>query len=67
MMTETNNIHENDLELYDLYPSGRNPKTLKNPKGYDRVRDRKDKRLYEYEYEEDEYLDDYDTEETRLF
>lgn len=28
------------------------PKVLKNPKGYDRVRDRKDKRLYEIEEED---------------
>lgn len=67
MMINTNNTHEEDLELYDLYLSGCNPKILKNPKGYDRVRDRKSKYLYEYEYEEDEDLDDYDTEETRLF
>lgn len=67
MMINTNNTHEEDLELYDLYLSGRNPKILKNPKGYDRVRDRKSKYLYGYEYEEDEELDDYDTEETRLF
>lgn len=67
MMINTNNTHEEDLELYDLYLSWRNPKILKNPKGYYRVRDRKSKYLYEYEYEEDEDLDDYDTEETRLF
>ena len=28
------------------------PKVLKNPKGYDRARDRKDKRLYEVEEED---------------
>lgn len=68
-MINTNNTHEEDLELYDLYSSGRNPKILRNPKGYDRIRDRKDKRLYEYDYdyEEDENLNDYDEEETRLF
>lgn len=39
-------------ELYDLYPSGRNPKVLKSAKGYDRVRDRKNQRLYDYDDEE---------------
>ena len=34
------------------YEPTRNPKILKNPKGYDRVRDRKSKQLYEYEDEE---------------
>lgn len=67
MMINTNNTHEEDLELYDLYLSGRNPKILKNPKCYDRVRDRKSKYLHEYDYEEDENLNDYDSEETRLF
>ena len=67
MMINTNNTHEEDLELYDLYLSGRNPKILKYPQGYDRVSDRSSKYLYEFEYEEDEDLDDYDTEETRLF
>lgn len=39
-------------ELYDLYQSGRNPKVLKSAKGYDRARDRKNQRLYEYDDEE---------------
>lgn len=39
-------------ELCDLYPSGRNPKVLKSAKGYDRVRDRKNQRLYDYDDEE---------------
>lgn len=34
------------------YEVARNPKVLKNPKGYDRARDRKDKQLFEYEDEE---------------
>lgn len=45
--------NKNDMsELYDLYPSGRNPKVLKSPKGYDRFRDRKSQKLYDYEDEE---------------
>lgn len=62
-MTDTIKTHEETLELYDLYSSGRNPKVSKSAKGYDRVRDRKDKQLYEYESEEEVY----DEEETRLF
>ena len=46
-MTEKNNTYE----------ITRNPKILKNPKGYDRTRDRKDKRVFEYN-EEDEVLND---------
>ena len=48
-------------ELYDLYPSGRNPKVLKSAKGYDRVRDRKNQRLYDYEHDiEDEVDENYE-------
>lgn len=57
MMTEKNNIYE----------TTRNPKILKSPKGYDRVRDRKSKQIFDYEDEEDENLNDYDQEETRIF
>lgn len=46
------NLSVTSHELYDLYPSGRNPKVLKSPKGYDRFRDRKSQRLYEYDEEE---------------
>jgi hypothetical protein len=53
MMTE-NNLY------YDTYKPARNPKVLKNPKGYDRVKDRKDKQLYDYEYDtkEEEFLNE---------
>lgn len=64
-MTEINKNYEDALEFYDLYPSGRNPKLSRNPKGYDRARDRKHKRLYEYEEENE--VETYDEEETRLF
>ena len=37
------------------YETARNPKVLKNPKGYDRARDRKNKQLFEYENENKEY------------
>lgn len=46
------NLSATSHEIYDLYPSGRNPKVLKSPKGYDRLRDRKSLRLYEYDEEE---------------
>ena len=49
-------------ELYDLYQSGRNPKVLKSAKGYDRVRDRKNQRLYDYDDEEVANEVDEDTE-----
>lgn len=45
-------------ELYDLYPSGRNPKVLKSAKGYDRVRDRKNQRLYDYEHDTEDDVDE---------
>ena len=35
------------------YEAARNPKVLKNSKGYDRARDRKNKQLFEYENEEE--------------
>ena len=45
---------------YDTYGTARNPKVLKNPKGYDRVRDRKNKQIYDYEQdiEEEENLNE---------
>lgn len=54
------NTIENLPEFYDLYPSGRNPKVLRSAKGYDRVKDRKDQRLFEYEYdtEDEEFFDE---------
>ena len=45
------NLSVTSHETYDLYPSGRNPKVLKSPKGYDRFRDRKSQQLYEYDEE----------------
>lgn len=42
-MTEQNNAYE----------TVRNPKILKNPKGYDRARDRKNKQIFDYEDEEE--------------
>ena len=58
-MNENNNSRESNVELYDLYSSGRNPKVLKSPKGYDRLRERKSLRLYLYEHEEEEeFLND---------
>lgn len=58
----TNNNHdESTIELYDLYPSGRNPKILKSPKGYNRFRDRKSQQLYNYENDtEEEVNEDYE-------
>ena len=50
-----NNTNEFFDEPYASYLSGRNPKVLKSAKGYDRARDRKNQRLYDYEYDiEDE-------------
>ena len=46
MITNNNNNEqaiENNVNLYQRKPV----KTFKSDKGYDRVRDRKDKRLYE--------------------
>jgi hypothetical protein len=56
------NLEVTSNELYDLYPSGRNPKVLKSAKGYDRVRDRKNQRLYDYDDEETINEIDKDTE-----
>lgn len=65
-MIKTDNTHEEDLELYDLYPSGHSAYNYKRSKGYNRAEDRRKNRLYEHEYEEDE-VDEFDEEETRLF
>ena len=43
-----NNENTNNVE----WTLNRTYKTLKNQKAYDRLRDRKNKRLYEYEEEE---------------
>ena len=47
IMNNNNNEQtiENNISLYQRKPV----KTFKSDKGYDRVRDRKDKRLYELE------------------
>lgn len=44
---------ENNVNLYQRKPV----KTFKSDKGYDRVKDRKDKRLYEYEEENESETD----------
>lgn len=44
---------ENNVSLYQRKPV----KTFKSDKGYDRVRDRKDKRLYELEEENESETD----------
>ncbi len=57
-MIENNRPYENTVELYDLYPSGRNPKILKSSKGYNRFRDRKSKQLYDYEHDTEEEVNE---------
>ena len=59
-----NNANEYFDEPYASYLSGRNPKVLKSAKGYDRVRDRKNQRLYDYEEDE---VDDVEQEESSVF
>ena len=56
-------------EKYNAYEPARNPKLLKNPKGYDRARDRKDKQLYEYEHDikEEENLNEIEQDSSRIF
>lgn len=55
MITNKNNeqVVENNVNLYQRKPV----KTFKSDKGYDRVRDRKDKRLYEFEEENESETD----------
>ena len=56
MITNNNNNEqtiENNVNLYQRKPV----KTFKSDKGYDRVRDRKDKRLYELEEENESETD----------
>ena len=64
-----NNTNDFFDEAYASYLSGRNPKVLKSAKGYDRARDRKNQRLYDYEYdiEDEEVLNEIDEEEPRIF
>lgn len=56
-MIMNNNNNEQTVEknasLYQRKPV----KTFKSDKGYDRVRDRKDKRLYECEEDEDDAVE----------
>ena len=55
IMNNNNNEQtiENNVSLYQRKPV----KTFKSEKGYDRVKDRKDKRLYEYEEENESETD----------
>ena len=57
-MIMNNNKNEQTIEknasLYQRKPV----KTFKSDKGYDRVRERKDKRLYEYEKDEDHGIEE---------
>ena len=57
-MIMNNNKNEQTIEknasLYQRKPV----KTFKSDKGYDRVRERKDKRLYEYEEDEDNGIEE---------
>lgn len=47
--------NKEELNRYIIELSQRKPvRTFKSEKGYDRVRDRKDKRLYEVDSEEDD-------------
>ena len=49
--------NKEELNYYITELSKRKPvKTFKSDKGYDRVRDRKDKRLYEVDLEEEDEL-----------
>ena len=50
MMNNKEELNRYITELYQRKPV----KTFKNDKGYDRVRDRKDKRLYEIDSEEED-------------
>lgn len=56
IMNNNNNKQtvENNVNLYQRKPV----KTFKSDKGYDRVRDRKDKRLYELEEDEDDGIEE---------
>lgn len=55
VMNNNNNeqVVENNVNLCQRKPV----KTFKSDKGYDRVRDRKDKRLYELEEDEDDAIE----------
>lgn len=54
-----NNINQNTQE-HNNWPINHVVKTLKNEKAYDRARDRKNKKLYDYEPDivDEEPLDD---------
>lgn len=56
IMNNNNNEQtaEKNASLYQRKPV----KTFKSDKGYDRVRERKDKRLYEYEEDEDHGIEE---------
>lgn len=53
MNNHNEQVVENNVNLYQRKPV----KTFKSDKGYDRVRDRKDKRLYEFEEENESETD----------
>lgn len=50
-MVEKNQKKENAKKQRNLWPLNPVTRVPKNPKAYDRARDRKDKRLYEIEEE----------------
>lgn len=51
--------NQEELNNYITHLSQRKPvKTFKSDKGYDRARDRKDKRLYEFDPEENDGVDE---------
>lgn len=64
-----NNTNDFFDEAYASYLSRRNPKVLKSAKGYDRARDRKNQRLYDYEYdiEDEEVLNEIDEDSQGVF
>lgn len=56
-MTMNNNNNEQLTSNITNFIQRKSVKTFKSDKGYDRVRDRKDKRLYEYEEENESETD----------
>lgn len=57
-MIMNNNNNEQAVEKNVNLCQRKPVKTFKSDKGYDRVRDRKDKRLYEYEEDEDHGIEE---------
>lgn len=56
-MTMNNNNNEQLTSNITNFIQRKSVKTFKSDKGYDRARDRKDKRLYEYEEENESETD----------